>query len=94
MSTLSSSSTLTAIKNAYIDNASYAEDASTAKAKAFITACRILLLKLPKRAAHGRGNEVELDPRLIHDEMKAAQRWLAGQSAGAITHVSLEEFRD
>jgi hypothetical protein len=94
MSTLSSASTLTQIRDAYADNASYAEDASVAKARAFVTACRILLLRLPKRAAHGRGNEVELDPRLIFDEMRRAQTWLASQSAGAVTHVSFTEFRD
>jgi hypothetical protein len=94
MSTLSSSSTLTQIKNAYLDNASYAEDASVTKARAFITACRILLLRLPKRAAHGRGNEVEMDPRLIAEEMRSAQRWLVSSSDNAIKHLSLEEFRD
>ena len=50
MSALTSASTLTDVQNAYVDNASYAEDASIAKAKAFVTACRILLLKLPAEA--------------------------------------------
>src|SRR5262245_57513999 len=72
MSTLSSSSTLEQVKAAYIDNASYAEDNSAAKARTFVTACRILLLKLPKRAAHGRGNEIELDTSLIFEEMRRA----------------------
>jgi hypothetical protein len=93
MSTLSSASTLDQVRNSYADNASYAEDESQAKARAFITACRILLLKLPKRAAHGRGNEVELDPRLIAEEMRRAQAWLASSSDNAIKHVSFEDFR-
>lgn len=94
MSTLSSVSTLDQIRDAYADNASYAEDSSVAKARAFVTTCRILLLKLPKRAAHGRGNEVELDPRLIADEMRRAQAWLASSADNSVKHVSLEEFRD
>ena len=99
MSTLSSASTLQQIKDAYADNASYEEDASVAKAKIFITACRLLLVKLPKRAVHGGrgGEEVELEPDLIRDELASAQKWLAVQpdtsGSGTVTHVSFENFR-
>ena len=47
MSTLTSASTLAQVKAAYADNASYVEDNSVAKCRAFITACTILLLNLP-----------------------------------------------
>ena len=47
MSALSSSSTLVQVENAYDDNASYAEDESVAKCRAFLTACRILLRRMP-----------------------------------------------
>ena len=53
MSTLSSSSTLQEVLDAYVDNASYEEDSDVAKAKAFITACRILNEQRPLETSHG-----------------------------------------
>lgn len=50
MPSLTSASTLAQVEASYDDNASYAEDASVAKAKAFVTACRILLRRLPAEA--------------------------------------------
>jgi len=100
MSTLSSSSTLTEIQAAYMDNASYAEDASTAKARAFVTACRLLLLKLPKRSVSGGrgGTEIEIDPRVIQQELTAANQWLAhsrtSQTGGGITYADFDDYRD
>lgn len=96
MSTLDSSSTLTEIKAAYATNASYQEDESLSKARAFATACRFLLLKLPKRMVQGgrSGEEIELDLGLIRQELKAVTSWLASNSSsGAIKHVSYENFR-
>jgi len=100
MSTLSSSSTLAEIQAAYADNASYAEDASPAKARVFVTACRLLLLYLPKRSVSGGrgGTEVELDPRLIQQEMQAANRWLASSRAavtgGGVVYADFDNYRD
>ena len=94
MSTLDSSSTLAEIKAAYADNASYQEDASVSKARAFATACRLLLMKLPKRMAQGAGEEIELDLGLIRQELNTATGWLSANStSGAIKHVSFENFR-
>jgi hypothetical protein len=100
MSTLTSTSTLAEIQAAYIDNASYLEDGSVAKARAFITACTILLLKLPKRARHGGGGEeIELDPESVRFKLKAAEQYVsvnAGASAGGagVKHVDFTGFRD
>ncbi len=96
MSSLDSTSTLAQIKAAYYDNASYDEDSSTAKASAFATACRFLLLKLPKRMAHGGrgGDEVELDPVQIRLQLDAARQWVsANQVGGSVKHVSFANFR-
>lgn len=96
MSTLSSSSTDAEVKAAYDDNASYAEDESTAKAAIFITACRMLLRRMPKQASHGGvgGREIQQDMQLIADEMRAAQRWSAARGpAGQVKRLSLENFR-
>ena len=104
MSTLSSASTLAQVQAAYDDNASYAEDNSVAKCKAFITACRFLLRRVPKRAAHGgrSGEEIEFDPDVIQKEKEAAELWLSGNDddtdsgtggAGSIVHCDVSDFR-
>jgi len=100
MSTLSSASTIDEIKAAYADNASYEEDGSASKARAFVTACRLLLLKLPKMATtEGGRQQLMLAPELIQQEMHRASSWLAtsgatGGSGGGVRHVDLQGFRD
>jgi hypothetical protein len=74
MSSLTSESTLAEVNAAYVDNASYQEDNSTDKAAAFITACRILLLKIPAQAASGK-NLIQMNTTLIERQMTAAQQW-------------------
>ena len=95
MSTLSSTSTLAEIKAAYADNASYVEDNSTAKAAAFVTACRLLLLDLPTRAGQS-GATLERDMTLIRGELNAAQSWLASQGTAAVggPRVKFASFED
>ena len=87
MSSLDSSSTFDEVYAAYADNASYCEDGSVAKARGFITACRLLLLQLPRRATHGgRGaEEVEMDVQRIQDELKAAKQWLVVNDGSSST---------
>lgn len=79
MSDLSSSSTLTEVQAAYDDNASYAEDRDTAKARVFITACRILIRRTPAQATKG-SNEVKLAVELLMKELEKAQEWLVARS--------------
>ena len=100
MSTLSSASTLAEIEAAYADSASYAEDNSVAKARAFVTACRLLLLKYPKRTGTPQA-ELETAIDLIAQEKAAAEKWLeshdtgSGSTAGGprVTRVSFENSR-
>jgi hypothetical protein len=99
MSTLDSQSSLDDVRAAYADNASYQEDGSAAKCRAFMTACRLLLLHLPKRMAHGgRGNEeIEMDLTVIQAEIREARQWLAvygaAEAAARATFSSFENFR-
>lgn len=97
MSSLDSTSTLAEIRAAYLDNGSYYEDADRTKARAFVTACRLLLLKLPKRSELS-DSELELEPRIIQEEMQAAQQWLASHPdelvGGGLVFASFESFRD
>jgi len=96
MSSLSSVSTDAQVKAAYDDNASYAEDDSITKAKAFITACRILLRRIPKRGKLGSRQEFEFDPLMIQGELNDAKAWLSTKAAagGGVTSFSFANFRD
>ncbi len=99
MPTLNSASSLDDVFAAYLDNASYEEQASAPMCRAFITACRCLLLLLPKRTSHAnRAEEVETDPAVITEEMKAAKMWLtinsAALSAARAAYCDFTNFRD
>jgi len=96
---LDSSSSDAEILAAYQDNACYEEEGNVTKAKAFLTACRCLLLILPKRAAHGgRGaEEIELSTDLIQQQLADCRQWLALHDTSnhppRVRHLSLESFR-
>ena len=96
MSTLSSTSTNDEVWAAYDDNASYEEDADRAKALAFITACRILIRRKPKRMyADGKG--ADFDEVGIREEMKAARAFVTRNPASTTPSVrfgDLSSFRD
>jgi len=79
---LSSASTDAQVWAAYDDNASYQEDASVTKCKAFITACVIILRRNPRRIGT-REEDTELNADGIRDELRAARDWLeANDPAG------------
>lgn len=84
----------------YQANAAYEEEADTAKAAAFITACRHLLLLQPKRTKHGGGSgeELEFDPTIVKGALEDAQRWLrnqaGGELAGSVIYADLQDFRE
>ncbi|MCA9013708.1 MAG: hypothetical protein KDA77_00120 [Planctomycetaceae bacterium] len=95
--TLNSSNTLDDIIAAYADNASYAEDDSVTKARAFVTACNILILKLPAEQTNGESttkiSTAEL--RRLKDE---AQTWLNKKGSGTsysvkYKHADFTDFR-
>lgn len=98
MSTLSSSSTIAEVKDAYDDNASYYEDNSVAKAKGLVTAGLILLRRVPKRARHGSpGEEIEIDPAVIAAEVRTAKAFIEASGGGTggprVKHPSFEDYR-
>jgi hypothetical protein len=95
MSSLSSSSTDQQVWDAYDDNASYEEDASVTKAKAFITACRILLRRRPARiSAEG----VSTDFVSVENAMNDAREWVAlnntTSNGGSVRHLDFRNLRD
>ena len=102
MSSLSSSSTLAQVYAAYADNASFEEDASVSKCRAFITACRLLLSpKFSPARSRGAGRdagEVEFDYEAVKSQLQDAQAWLLANGdqsgAGAVRHPDFTGFRD
>ncbi len=46
---LDSTATYSQVEDSYLDNASYIEDNSVTKAKAFVTACTMLIFLMPKQ---------------------------------------------
>jgi len=96
MSTLTSANTLAEIIASYTDNASYREDNSASKASAFATACRILLLKFPKRTAHGGrgGDETEIDPVLIEKQLADAEQFANFSGQAKARRAQFTNFRD
>jgi len=101
MASLSSSSTLAEIRASYADNASYEEEGSVEKARAFLTACKLLVARLYTIEA-ADGAQVQREVRLIAEQESAARKWLQ-QVGGAVVptsttsprakHISLEDFR-
>jgi hypothetical protein len=76
MSALTSTSTLAEVSAAYDNGASYLEDGSVSKAKAFITACRFLIRRYTTGASVA-GSSIQRDLKLIQSEMQAAIQFVA-----------------
>ena len=80
----------------YSENAGYRENASESEATLFIKACRILLLRFPKRSKGG-GTETEIDPLVIRDQLNDAIKWrerVATPTAGSLTTRSQHKYFD
>ena len=86
MSTLSSASTLAQIEAAYKDNACYEEDASVAKAKIFVTACR-LLIRTPSQISKTTSG-MTFPAELLRKELLAAQAFIATHDTTGPTTTS------
>lgn len=81
MSALSSSSTDAQVWAAFDDNASFEEDGSAGKAAAFITACMILLRRMPRRFDTD-GQSAEFNSDQIQSELDRARRFVAAARGG------------
>lgn len=97
--TISAASTLEDVQAAYLDNVGYDEEGSVAKCRAFITACRALLVRLPSRAARGAAANLEWNIEAITGQLDQAAQWLAlhddAPAAGStVRYLDLSGFRD
>lgn len=88
-------STLAEAQTAYLENADWAETASSTKAATFVSACRALLVLMPTQAAQGDVS-TQFDLDAIREEMQSAQQYVNDTVAGSgsMVDVSFEEFRE
>jgi len=94
MSTLTSASTIDDVRAAYLDSASYEEDGDLEKAATFVTACRMLLLLIPKSATKS-GESYEIDPAQIKAELIEARRWISERATDShVDYLDLSAIRD
>lgn len=75
MATVSSSSTRAQIEASFDDNASYAEDNSVTKARAFVTAGRILLRRYAEQSTLG-ATSLRRNLSMIKEQVDEAVQWL------------------
>lgn len=97
MSSLNNASTTAQVKASYDDNASYEEDLSVSKAKAFITACIILRRRLPFRESHAGA---DMTIQSLTEEIAQARQFVSDNDTsdppnpnGAVKFPSFEGFR-
>lgn len=76
MATITSSMTIAQIEAVYLDNCTYAEDASVTKAKAFQSALRALILVSSTAMAKG-GSSVSFDRAALPEQLKAVTQWIS-----------------
>jgi hypothetical protein len=103
---ITSSSTFADIQAQFIDNSAYDVNASVVECRLFIHACRVYLLKTPKRQRHGgaSGDETEMDPTLVKSMLDKAEAWLAANDTastaanvgggGSLRYENNGSFRD
>ena len=89
MSTIDSSSTAAQVRAAMADNASYEEDGSVSKCKAYITACRVWLTNFAfDESEVGQGGSRQRLDKInegIREGLEDARNWLADQPATDVT---------
>jgi hypothetical protein len=99
MASVTSQSSRGDVLNAMVDNASYDEDNSLPKAKAFVTACKVWLVRWAFDKSRQAHSEISMPTDLVQKQLEAAQAWVASQPAAAaatsgnVLYASVENFR-
>lgn len=92
MSTINSTSTDADIRAAYLDNCTYSEDGSVDKAKAFVSACRAMIVR-GITVIDQAGERLEMSPPALQREITEANRFVGLNSAGRTVFRDLRSFR-
>ena len=96
MAAVSSSSTDAEVRAALDDSASYEEDGSIAKCRAYVTALRIWIRRLSERKSTADADtRREIDLSTLSKEMENARAWMSengGETDTQAAQVSLADF--
>jgi hypothetical protein len=94
MATITSASSQADIEAAYLDNCGYAEDGSSTMAKAFITACRAMLIHGITGISTG-ANRMQFEPGALAQQIAEAKRYVqaADGPVGGVIHADLRDLR-
>lgn len=91
--------TLIEVRQAYVTYADYEETGSQADCRAFITACRRLLVMLPSASTGTQQTSQEFDVALVQKQLDAARVWLASHPSDTdaaanpdVIHFDFSEF--
>ena|ERR1035437_6620538 len=97
---LAATSTVADIEGAYLDNMGYDANGNVAQCRAFISACRGLLLRRPETASRGASDSSQSfawSMESIRRELDAARQWLAfapSANCGNVVHPDFSDLRD
>lgn len=80
------SAEVAAIERAWYDNASYLEDDSPAKCRAFITAGKRLLTVFPSTTVKGK-NSLGFNVDAITQDVRRAENWLMAHPTAMATYL-------
>lgn len=99
MSTLNANSSLPEVLAEYDNNASYDEDGSVAKARAFITAVRFMMRYAQRERKGGiAGAEHEFNLEVLREELKDAREYVEAyrtdETTPYVLDVDFTEFDD
>lgn len=101
MSTLSGSSTDTQVRTAVDDNASYEEDQSVSKCRAYITAVRIWLRRLSERkSVSDSDSRIDREIEAMRKDLEEARAWLLENDGGTdeqgaqVSYADFGDYRD
>jgi len=91
---ITSTTTLAEAKAEYLANAGYAETGSVATAKAFVTACRALIVLLPSSSTSGP-KRADFSVASIKEERDRAEQWIKANAnaSGRVRHFDFSDLR-
>lgn len=91
---------ISALLDAYFDNAGYEASASTSEANAFVTAC-VRLLGLRPEEGYFEDGRYRLSAKVVENQLNYARKWLAANSGsttgsaggGSVRYLDVSQWR-
>ena len=87
--------TLEAVLDEYRDTAAYEELGDVAMARRHVTACRRLIVEMPRRARGGGDQELEFDLGALREQLRQARAFVRARATSQprVIHVDFTGFR-